>query len=178
MKQNHSMEFVAISFHKFTIQITNKKRLNTRPLFPLFCHKIMSVAVRFLLSQAQNVHCLCDYSDHERHATCSSIFVSAHKRPCSLLPAVFFLFGRDAPKKLLSKIQEIREKLGIWGLGVWGAIFTANIIKRIARELRRIILLHFGLIFVWIHYWKNRKPFISWSQDLADVTMTLKTNYS
>ena len=59
----------------------------------------------------------------------------------------------------LQKIQDIREKIGIWGLGGLGVIFT-NIIGRIARELRRIILFHLGLVTFRFHHWKTPKPLI------------------
>ena len=35
-----------------------------------------------------------------------------------------------------------------------------NIIKRIAGKLRRIILLHFGLVTCRFHYWETLKPFM------------------
>ena len=60
--------------------------------------------------------------------------------------------------------------------GVWGAILIVNIMKRIIREVRIIILLYFGLVTFRIHYWKSLKPLISWFSDLADVTMSPKTN--
>ena len=40
---------------------------------------------------------------------------------------------------------------------VWGAIFTIIFKKRVARKLRRIILLHFGLVTFNIHFPKIRK---------------------
>ena len=56
---------------------------------------------------------------------------------------------------------------------VWGPILIGDTIKRIAQKLRRIILLHIGLVTFRIHYWKTRKPVI-----FMDVTMTPQTNYS
>ena len=39
-----------------------------------------------------------------------------------------------------------------------GAIFTVNIIKRLAQKLLRIIRPHFGLVTFKIHFRKTRKP--------------------
>ena len=85
------------------------------------------------------------------------------------------------PNKLRFPIGNPRKSgdecdLGV--LGVWGVIFTANVMKRIAGKLRRIILLHSGLITFRIHFRRTRKPFMFMVSDLADVTMTPKTNYS
>ena len=76
----------------------------------------------------------------------------------------------------LQKIRQIREKRWIWGLGVWGAICIVNIIERIAQKLRRIILLHFGLVTFRIHVGKisENLAFLCFS-DLADVTMIPNT---
>ena len=49
---------------------------------------------------------------------------------------------------------------GVWGR-VCGAIFIINFIaQRIGQTLRRIILLHLGLVTFRIHFRKIRKPFI------------------
>ena len=48
-------------------------------------------------------------------------------------------------------------------------------IKRIARKLHIIILLHLGLVTFWFHFGK-RKPSTSWFSDLAGVTMVPQTN--
>ena len=50
------------------------------------------------------------------------------------------------------KIKDIRGKMRIWG---WGT-FPVNIIKRIAEQLRRIILLNFGLLTFRFHYERTR----------------------
>ena len=47
------------------------------------------------------------------------------------------------------------------GLGGLGSHFDCEYNEKIARKLRRIILLHFGLLTLWIHDWKARKHFIS-----------------
>ena len=59
--------------------------------------------------------------------------------------------------------------------GVWRIIFIADSIKRITQKLRRIILLHLGLITFRIHFRKTRKPRMCMFFSLADVTMTPKT---
>ena len=46
------------------------------------------------------------------------------------------------------------------GSGGSGAIFIVSFIKRLAQKLRRIILLHFGLVTFRIHLKKTRKPYI------------------
>ena len=66
-----------------------------------------------------------------------------------------------------------RENSGFGVSGVWGAIFT-----RVAQKLRRLILLHFGLIVFRIHFGKTRKPFIFMIFRFLGVSMTPKTNYS
>ena len=45
-------------------------------------------------------------------------------------------------------------------VGHFWAIFMVSLIERIAQRLRRIILLHFGLVIFRFHYWKNPKPLI------------------
>ena len=40
--------------------------------------------------------------------------------------------------------------------------------KRYGQKLRRIILLHSGIIFFWFHYGRNRHPRFSWFLDLWD----------
>ena len=61
--------------------------------------------------------------------------------------------------------------------GVWGAIFTVNIKKRVAQKLRRIIVLRFGLVPFRIHFRKARQLSFSLFSGVADVTMTPKTRY-
>ena len=56
------------------------------------------------------------------------------------------------------------------------AASTINVKKRVAQKLRIIILLHFGLITFRIHFGKTPNPSFSCFSDLADVTMTPKTN--
>ena len=65
---------------------------------------------------------------------------------------------------------------GLGGLG--GGIFIVNIVKRIARKPRRIILLHFGLITSQLNFitGKPEKPLFLWFLDMVGVTMTPKTN--
>ena len=41
-----------------------------------------------------------------------------------------------------------------------GVIFIVNIIQRTSRKLRRITLLHFGLVTFRIHFRTTRKPII------------------
>ena len=62
------------------------------------------------------------------------------------------------------------------GFGVWGAILIENIVKQLAQKLRRIILLHFGLVTFWFHLGKTRQVILLGFSDLADVTMAPKTN--
>ena len=69
------------------------------------------------------------------------------------------------------------RKLICYRFGVWGVFFIVNCLKRVAQSLRRIILLHFGLVTFRIHFGKTRKPSFLWFSDLADVTMTPQTNY-
>ena len=53
------------------------------------------------------------------------------------------------------------RKFRILGLGrVGGFIFIVNFKKRVAEKLRRIILLHLGLITCRFHFGKNRTPLI------------------
>ena len=59
-----------------------------------------------------------------------------------------------------------------------GGIFFVNCKKGVAQELRRIILLHFGLVTFRLHFGKPDKSYFSWLSDLAGVTMTPKTNCS
>ncbi len=77
-----------------------------------------------------------------------------------------------AEKMLISdrESQKIMEKLQIWGRGGMGLILILNILKRIAQKLRRIILLHFGLVTFRIHF--------GMFFDLVHTTMTPATNYS
>ena len=75
----------------------------------------------------------------------------------------------------LWKSGQIQDKMRFGGLGI---IFTVNIFNRIAQKLRIIILLHFGLIFVWIDFGKTRQVIVFMVSDLADATMTPKTNDS
>ena len=44
------------------------------------------------------------------------------------------------------------EKLRIWGLGVWRATCIVNLNQRAAQKLRRIIVLHFGLVTFNSHF--------------------------
>ena len=70
------------------------------------------------------------------------------------------MFFRIGVKRLISfrKSGKSRKNCGFEVQGVWGVILTVNIIKRIAQKLRRIILLHFGLVTFRFHYWETRKP--------------------
>ena len=65
---------------------------------------------------------------------------------------------------------------GLGGLG--GGIFIVNIVKRIARKLRKIILLYFGLITSRLNFitGKPEKPLFLWFLDMVGLTMTPKTN--
>ena len=49
-------------------------------------------------------------------------------------------------------------------------------IEKVARTLRIIVLLHFGLVAFRILFWKPRKVFICIFPDLADVTIIPQTN--
>ena len=94
----------------------------------------------------------------------------------------FGLRGVDLPRRLVSRTRLNMDtgKIPIWGLGGLGGlgedIFTASFIKRIARKLRRIILLHFELIPVRFILGKPGNPSYSWFSNLVDVTMTPATN--
>ena len=65
-----------------------------------------------------------------------------------------------APWNLISdrKSREIREEMRFGGLGGPGAILTVSGMKRIARKLRRIILLHFRLITFRFYHRRIQKP--------------------
>ncbi len=52
---------------------------------------------------------------------------------------------------------ETLRKSDLGSMGVWGAISIVNMMKRIAQKLRRIILLHFGLVTFRFHYLENPK---------------------
>ena len=55
-------------------------------------------------------------------------------------------------------------------------IFVVNIWKRYGQKLRRIILLHFGLVTVLFGYGRDRKPIIFMISGFSDVSTTPKTN--
>ena len=54
----------------------------------------------------------------------------------------------------------IRKNADFGSRGSGGVICIVIIMKRIARKLRRIILLHFGLVAFRIHFWEIRQRFI------------------
>ena len=72
------------------------------------------------------------------------------------------------------KCRKSERNCGFVVKGVWGAIYTVNIIKRIARKLRRIILLHFGQVTFRFDYWKTLKPLMFMIWGFSDVPMTPK----
>ena len=57
-------------------------------------------------------------------------------------------------------------------------IFMVKIIKRITEKLRRIILLHFGLLVIAFrfHYGRDREVIIFMISGFSDVSMTPQTN--
>ena len=55
----------------------------------------------------------------------------------------------------------MREKMAdVGSRGVWRVICIVNIIQVLAEKLRKIILLHFGLLTFRIHFRENRKLII------------------
>ena len=59
-----------------------------------------------------------------------------------------------------------------------GATFLVNMIKRIAGKLRRIILLHFGLVTFRFHYGEPpEKIVLAMISGFLDVFMTPQTKY-
>ena len=68
-------------------------------------------------------------------------------------------------------------KIPVWGPGGLGAFFTVNWKLSIAQKLRRIILLHLGLVTSRFHYWKTLNPLIFMIWGFSDVSMSSKTNY-
>ena len=58
----------------------------------------------------------------------------------------------------LKKVREIRGTMWMWGLGSLGVILIVSIMEGITGKLRRILLLHFGLVAYTIHFRKTRKP--------------------
>ena len=67
---------------------------------------------------------------------------------------------RDQGIPFLDNPGKIWEKCGFRVWGVCGAIFSLDMIERLAQNLRRIILLPFGLVTFRIHFRKPPKPFI------------------
>ena len=60
--------------------------------------------------------------------------------------------------------------------GVWGTIVIVNLVKRLARKLRRVILFHFGLVTFRIYFRETDNSSFSCFKDLVFVSMTSKTN--
>ena len=56
--------------------------------------------------------------------------------------------------------MKIQENGDLRSVGICGAVFTLNFKKRIARKLRRIILLDLGLELFDFDFGKPRKPFM------------------
>ena len=73
----------------------------------------------------------------------------------------------------LENPPKIRNELRICSLGGEGVIFIVNIIKRMARKLRRIILLHLGFS---ISFWETPNPFICMIFGYLGVSRTPKPN--
>ena len=71
----------------------------------------------------------------------------------NVLPEAKGQLPKDSPGSFL-------ENSILGGQGGLGVMFTVNIIKRLTEMVRRMILLHFGLMTFRIHYWKTRKPLI------------------
>ena len=76
------------------------------------------------------------------------------------------------------KSEKMLENCGFGVQGLWEVIFIVNILKRVAQKLRIIILLHFGLQLLRFILGKPEKSSFSSLWEVADVTMTRKTNYS
>ena len=53
-----------------------------------------------------------------------------------------------------------KPRCGVWG--VCGAIFIVNFEKRVGQKLRRIILLHFGLVAWRIHHFHDFRTSWTW----------------
>ena len=49
--------------------------------------------------------------------------------------------------------------MDVWFWGVLGAILAVNLKRRVARNLRRIVLHHFGLVACRLHFGKTPKVF-------------------
>ena len=73
--------------------------------------------------------------------------------------------------------QENPTKNPVLGLGVWGTIFIVSFERRVARKLRNIILLHFGLVTFRFHFWKFRKVMSCIVFEFLEVSMPPATNY-
>ena len=58
----------------------------------------------------------------------------------------------------LYRVSGTKIPFGVWG--VLGAILIANLNKRVAQRLHRIMLLHFGPVTFKFHFPKVRKVFI------------------
>ena len=54
---------------------------------------------------------------------------------------------------------------------------VVNFKRRIARQICRIILLHFGLVFFRFRFGKTRNPVVFMIFGFLDVSMTLETSY-
>ena len=83
-------------------------------------------------------------------------------------------------KKNIEKMPASHRQPGNPGqIRFWGleAIFIINFKKRVAQKLRRIILLHYGLVTFRFRFGKIEKSSLSWFSDLADATMTSQTDY-
>ena len=104
----------------------------------------------------------------------------------SIREPFFLRFPKGNSGKTPGKSREIRanpeqiqenSSLGSgWSGGIWGAMSTVNLKKRMAQKLRRIIPLHFGLVAFRSHFGKTLKPFIFMISGFLDVSTTSKTN--
>ena len=97
-----------------------------------------------------------------------------------LVKTLYWRRPQSCQKKadFLQKVLDNQKKMPIWGLGgLGGSIFIVNIIERIAQKLRRILLLHLGLVTFRIHFTKDRPPPIFMVFGFSDVSTTPKTNY-
>ena len=81
----------------------------------------------------------------------------------------FILLGQDQTTYYRAKnsrflienlSRKVREKSGFGVWGVLGAMFVVNVKKRVARKLRRIILLHSEIVTCRIHFQLNFLHFL------------------
>ena len=82
-----------------------------------------------------------------------------------------------AEKYFLSQIPENQTNKSIWlSRGSGSHFYYKYIMKRIARKLRRIFLLRFGLVTFRFHDGEDLKPLIFIISAFRDVSLSPKTN--